>query len=233
MSSNEFKTMKGSVTFVPIFVFKGIDPKAITKKYFEGKYNDSEIPSTQIKLRDVFHVTTPSYGTSPEEPRYQFRDKNNASVVVVTTNSKEYDLYKRAKQFDDKERVCPWCLRKYDCEPSLVATRHKQKEIKGSVYDFFWTTNVFCCSPSCALAWHKRETGCDPLFKATYKDTELMYRLMFPGKRIRQAPQWRLLETNEGSMTEEEFDKNKYVYERTSNIITLPSKEEYIQSQLT
>lgn len=224
--------MQGIVRAAPIFVFKGIDPKAIIEKYYAGFYSETEIPSSQIKPHEIFHVTTPSYGTSPEDARYQFKDKNNTSVVIVTTNSKTYDVYKRAKYYEDKEQICPWCLRIFDDEPSKVSVRHQEKQHKDKRYDIFWTINVNCCNPRCALAWCERESHIDPLFTVAYENTKLLYQMMFPGEKIRKAANWRLLETNDGSLTEEEFDKNKYTYERTSNIIILPAKEEFIQCQL-
>jgi len=222
-----------AVRFVPTFVLKGIDPKDITEKYFKGKYNEVEIPPYRIKVSDVFHVTTPSYGSSPEEPRYQFKDKNNASIVIVTSNSKNYDLYKRAKHFEEKDRICPYCLRNFYHEPTPVAINIEMQECDNKIYYFFWTTNVSCCSFPCAFAWSHRESYGSHRYKCAYRHLKTLYRLMHPGKRIVEAPDWTLLETNGGPLSEEEYDKGSYKYERTSNIIFLPAKEEYIQVQLS
>nr|QBK91888.1 MAG: A1L transcription factor/late transcription factor VLTF-2 [Pithovirus LCPAC304] len=224
--------MKSSVVrFAPIFVFKGIDPKVITEKYFKGRYNFVALPPSRIKLHEIFHVTTPSYGTSPEEPRYQFKDKNNASVVVVTSNSKTYDIYKRAKHFEEKERRCPWCMRDYTNEPYPAAHRVKIQTHEDTTYYIFWAT-VFCCASHCSFSWSDREAGVSHLYESAKELQKTMFHLMYPGKKMVKAPAWGLLDLNEGPLTEEEFDKLAYVYDPTSNMVLLPAKEEYIQNQL-
>jgi len=217
----------------PLFVFRGIDPKEITEKYFEGEYNDAPIPDTRIKMSDVFHVITPSYGTSPEEPRYQYKDKNNSSIVILTTNSKNYEVYKRSSHFEDYKGDCFWCLQYFDHEPCLIPIKHQQRKVEDKTYEIFWTTNVYCCTPSCAMAWCEREAIIDHLYVSALEHCKLLYSFLYPKEIIQPAPHYKLLDKNKGTMTTEEFYKNKYRYQKTSNIIFLPAKEEFIQSQIS
>ena len=226
--------MSSSVAhFAPIFVLRRINPKDLSQKYREGFYENAPVPGSKIRVSDVFHVSTPSHGSSPEDARYQFKDKNNASVIIVTSNSKAYTIYKQSKQFMDKPRVCPYCLRDFDHPPTPVVVRiDMQDENEDSIRYIFWTINVNCCSFACAFSWTKRESYSSYRYKRAYEHLKTLFRLMHPEKRFVEAPNWRLLDVNGGPLTSEEFDKGYYTYEKTSNMIFLPAKEEFIQVQL-
>lgn len=228
--------------FAPIFVLRKINPKDISQKYSEGYYENTKIPPSKIRVSDVFHVSTPSHGSSPEDPRYQFKDKNNASVIVVTSNSTAYTIYKQSKQFIDKPRTCPYCLRAFETPPTPVVVKldiedrgkssAPSDDTSNSIYYIFWTINVNCCSFPCAFSWTKRESYCSYRYKLAYEHLKTLFRFMHPGKKFYEAPNWRLLDINGGPLTSDEFDKGYYIYKETSNMIFLPSKEEFIQIQL-
>ncbi|GAH28243.1 unnamed protein product, partial [marine sediment metagenome] len=71
-----------SIRRIPRFALKKIDPKEINKNYKDGKYEHIEIPKTKIDLSKVLHITKSVHGDTPQEHSYQFKDKNNLSVVV-------------------------------------------------------------------------------------------------------------------------------------------------------
>lgn len=227
--------------FAPRFVLRKINPKDISQKYSEGYYENRKIPLSKIKVSEVFHVSNPSHGSSSDDPRYQFKDKNNASVIVVTSNSKAYTIYKQSKQYIDKPRTCPWCLRSFDHSPIPVVVKlnikngdkqYTSSKIPNSIYYIFWTINVNCCSFPCAFSWIKRESYVNYRYKMAYEYMKILFKFIHPGKKFFEAPDWRLLDINDGPLSSEEFDKGYYKYKGTSNIIFLPAKEEFIQIQL-
>jgi len=225
--------------FSPIFVLRRISPKEISRKYNEGYFDEKEIPASRIRLSDVFHISSPNNGSSPEDPRFQFKDKNNAPVIVVTSNSKNYTVYKQTKKFVDRPRTCPYCLRRFEHKPVPVVTKLEIEDIekpsnpgRKEVHYIFWTINVQCCSFACAFAWTKRESYMHYRYKLAYEHLKTLFRFMHPGETFCEAPCWRLLEDNGGPLSHEEFDKGYYRYKETSNMIFLPAKEEFIQIQL-
>ncbi len=223
--------MKDSVVrFTPKFVLKNIDPKEIMKDYVEGKYESIELPTSRIKISDVFHITTPCYGSSPEEARYQFKDKNNTSIVVVTSNCRNYDIYKRAKHFEEGGR-CDWCKRDFESEPVRIPIHKQEYKKNGKMYYFFWCEDE-CCDFSCALSHTIRESYRDHLYKCAEDHLRFLFRLLYPREKLIKAPCYRLYKGKKGPLNDEEYKKHLYKYRRTSNIILFPAKVEYIQEQI-
>lgn len=221
--------------FAPVFVLRRVSPREISKKYYEGYYETKDIPISKIRLSNVFHISNPNHGSSPEDPRYQFKDKNNAPVIVVTSNSKAYTIYKQSKQFIDKERICPYCLRSFENSPIPIVVRldiEEKDDDESSIYYIFWVINVLCCSFPCAFSWTKRESYANYRYKIAYENLKTLFRFMYPGETFFEAPNWRLLDVNGGPLTQEEFDKGYYKYRETANMVFLPAKEEFIQTQL-
>ena len=218
------------VRFTPKFVLKNIDPKEIMKEYLEGNYSTIQLPTTRVKISDVFHLTTPSYGSSPDASRYQFKDKNNTSIIMVTSNSQNYEMYTRAGHFVEGGR-CDWCKRDFECEPVRIPIRMQEQEKDGKTYSFFWCEDE-CCDFSCALSHIIRESHRDHLYKCAEDHLRFLFRLLHPGEKLVQAPCFRLYKGNKGPFNDEEYKKHLYTYRRTSNVILLPAKVEYIQEQI-
>ena len=221
---------ESNVRFTPKFVLKNIDPKEIMKDYLEGKYENIELPTSRIKFSDVFHITTPGYGSSPEEARYQFKDKNNTSIVIVTSNCRDYDIFKRASHFGEGGR-CDWCKRDFDNEPVRIPIRKEEFKKSDKTYYFFWCEDE-CCDFSCALAHTIRESYRDHLYKCAEDYLRLLFRLCYPGEVLVKAPCFRLYKGNKGPLNDEEYKKQLYKYRRTTNVILFPAKVEYIQEQI-
>ena len=99
----------------------------------------------------------------------------------------------------------------------------------------FWTEGEFC-SYECAL----RYVLCFLSKPSDFRDTTLrdserllrkMYSLSYKTKEIlRPAQDPRLLRSNGGSLTPEEWGNKKHVYVKTDRIVVLPAKTKYIRN---
>jgi hypothetical protein len=222
------------VRFKPNFVLKGIDPNEIKKKYSEGKYNNLHLPPSRIRLSSVSHVSTAIYGSSPNDPKYQFKDKNNMSIVVVTSNTKKYDMYFRGIFENEKGGRCWWCLRDFVHKPVHIPIHMEKMKRDDKTYYCFWSENIRCCGYRCAYAWVLRQALIDPLYKLSDYYLRMIFHFQYPNhadKILKPADDPQLLEVHGGSHKNEDFDKNNYFYKRTSNVVLLPAKVEYLQNR--
>jgi len=219
------------VRFKPNFVLKGIDPNEIKKKYNEGKYNNLRFPSSKIRLSNISHVSTTIYGSSPDDPKYQFKDKNNMSIVVVMSNTKDYEIYLRGIFENARGGRCWWCLRDFEHKPVQIPIRMEKMNREDKTYFCFWSENSRYCGYRCAYAWVLRQALMDPLYKLSDYYLRMIFHFQYPNESLNPATDPRLLEIHGGCLTNEEFDKNNYRYQRTSNVVLLPAKVEYLQDK--
>jgi hypothetical protein len=224
------------VGVVPKFLLRGIDPKVLSEKYYAGEYaNVSEPPSAVFNLQEVNHVSIPNYGNNPDLPCYEFKDKNNISVVIITSNNGHYKFFQK-KEVLKKGGRCFWCLQDFDHERTPVPIRMEKKidPKTNESYYFFWTEGILC-NPQCALAYAKREALYDPLYKDSEFYLQFWHGLLHPHsseKFLIPAPDYRLLKANEGHLDIADYRKNIYDYQRSTNTILIPAKVEYFQDRV-
>ena len=217
----------------PIFVLKGINPKTLQKNYFEGKYVDLQVPESRINISNVFYLNTPTFGCSPEDSRYQFKGQNNVSMVILTTNTRDYAFYKEKKLYECKLRRCPWCITDYESEPIRVPVQMETFKLKnGKTQLIFWDTGICCCSFGCAIAWAKRESILSPCYQRSPHLLSVLFQTMYPKQQLIETPPFNILDVHGGPLTKEDYTKYIYKYERTNNLVFLPAKEEYLQQSV-
>lgn len=219
----------------PIFVLKGIAPKTLRDNYFQGRYENLETPSSKINVSEVFYLNTPTFGCTPEDPRYQFKDQNNVSIVVLTTNTKNYTIYKEKKHYitsSNTPRRCPWCLEDYVCEPVRIPVRMETFNLETKTQFIFWDAGICCCSFGCAIGWCRREAHVSPCYQQSQYLLSLLFKMMYPNQELIETPPFNMLSLHGGPLSVEEYRKHVYKYERTNNLVFLPVKEEYLQHQV-
>jgi hypothetical protein len=232
--NNRLECGKIMTTFLRsnFFVLRSIDPKQLRVDYLNEEYASSTIPPSRIKASEIFYVNTPTFGCSPEEHKYQFKDQNNASMVIQTTNGQDYTVYKNKKRYAQRSRRCPWCLDDFKREPVRVPVRVQTFQTDHQSQMIFWDTGVCCCSFGCALSWANREAKDSPCYERSPRLVQLLFDLSYPSKSLVPTPPYQFHENHGGSQSESEYRKNIYQYERINNVIYLPAKEEYLQKKV-
>ncbi len=229
-----------STRVTPTFLLKGIDPNRILQDYKNGFFNRKTETKAQLKLANTI-IIAPTYGSNNHSPIYSIKDKHNCNVVIATTGHSDYQLFHSNGGKLREGGLCEHCKMQFDqtsigypigYQESLLLTSDDQPRYR--VFHTFWVEGTFC-SFECALGYVRIMLN----KPADYRDTnirdserllKLLYRLMHQSSDVlRPAQDPRLLKSNGGSLTAEEWQDKKHIYTRTDRILMIPAKVEYIQ----
>jgi len=228
---------KSVIKISETFMLRRIDPVCILKNYLKGGYKNLEIPKQKIKSKNKRISLGKNYGDNNSYEIYRFKDKSNSKQVILTTNHLIYkhSVDKILGQNVERPIVkCLYCKRKINKTPIGIPismeTNNKTKEIKFHVDGTY-------CNFNCMFADFKRINDTSRIYKdPLYMDAEqlihVMFHKMYPKqekKRIREAPDWRLLRENGGPLTDKEFDEGNFVFIPMTSVVQVPVKRQYIK----
>jgi hypothetical protein len=228
MSQNSIKTTE-------TLMLRRIDPIIMLKKYLAGDFKNLKIPNSKIMVSSSVNLNQ-KIGSDYNSEIYRFNDKINSGQVIVTTNHEQYNIAKENTS-DNSISFCRWCRREIIGNPIGIPISMKIDRITN---DSYFNVEDTHCSFGCALAILKYIYSCNRLYRdPLYIDAEqllhCLYYRMYPDRketRIKEAEDWRLLKSNGGPLTDDEYDSDKYVYLKTPHIITLPIKRQFIKLKL-
>jgi len=242
MSQNSIKTSE-------TLMLRRIDPILMLKKYLAGDFKTLKIPNSKITVSSSVNLNQ-KIGADYNSEIYKFNDKINTGQIIVTTNHDQYIIYKENSKENNKENskenndnnintinFCRWCRREIVGTPIGIPISMKIDKITNDAYFNVEDTH---CSFGCALAILKYIYSCNRLYRdPLYIDAEqllhCLYYRMYPDRketRIKESEDWRLLKSNGGPLTDEEYDSDVYTYLKTPHIITLPIKRQFIKLKL-
>lgn len=234
-----------STRITPTFVLKGVDPNRLLADYQMGYFSRPISAKSKIEISQNTAILAPTYGSTNRSPIFCVKDRNNSSVIIATSGHADFEVFtKNGGQLTEGGR-CDNC--KEDIEGVAVGYPVGYQEInvltnddndtnkaQYRVFYVFWVEGKFC-GFECALAY-VRSILSRP---ADYRDTalrdsermlKLLYKLTYPNAgSLRPAQDPKLLISNGGSLTKEEWNDRRHVYVRTDRILMIPAKVEYIQ----
>lgn len=230
----------------PTFLLKGVDPDKLLQDYENGFFNRPVPRKHKISIAQNTALLAPVYGTNNHCPVFSMKDKNNASVVIATTGHLDYEVFTKTGGNLPCGGRCDYCKEDFTClavgypigyreQTVLTNDSNDIHEARYRVLYVFWVDGEFC-SFECALGYVKQILN----LPADYRDTSLrdsesllkiLYKLTYPNAPVlRPAQEPRLLRSNRGSLTSEEWKDNKHVYIRTDRVLMIPAKVEYVQN---
>jgi hypothetical protein len=135
-----------------------------------------------------------------------------------------------------QEGRCEYCLVDFHHEAAGYPVAYQEHTVKEQgrhrILHCFWDEGCFC-SLGCALGYLERlrpGTGQDPLLAAAERHLRRLFSLLYPqAGSLRSHPDPRLLKSNGGSLTREEWEDGRYHYRRTDQVLLLPVKAEYLR----
>lgn len=227
----------------PTFLLKGIDPQKIISDYQAGVFSTPTHAKQKIKISQNSTILSPSYGSSNQDAIFCIKDKNNCSTVVATSGHEDYQIYTRTGGFLPKGGRCELC--KEDFVETAIGypvgfnehtiLTNDDSDINNAKYRtlyIFWVEGRFC-SFECSLGFVQMILSKPFDRDNTLLDSEfllkLLFKLMHPLGNLRASQDPRLLKTNGGSLTKEQWQDKKHIYVRTERILMIPVKVEYIQ----
>lgn len=219
------------------FVLRNINPHEIYREYKAGLYENLKIDSSALQLAKSSNHISSGDGIIPDtndqsRERY-YKTNNGTTSTIVTAGQKDYEL--ACSKLDDpyninlgKDGICSWCRAKLKerlssySYPIGIPTSIK---LKGSTYIFNTLgTMGKTCSFGCALSYAESK----PQYAKYVPNIKFMFNLINPDRELKRAPDWEFHKRNGGTINDAEFYNNDTFFVKTGNIITLPTKTEYL-----
>lgn len=212
------------------FVLRNINPYEIWRKYMAGHYDNMVFDTSPISRSTVAVATLPESNDRCKERFYE--TSGGVTSTIITTGQDDYE--EAIKSLDNpqlinmsKTGLCKWCrcdLSEYlseDAYPVGVAMEMKKK---GDIYVFTMIGKTKTCSGSCCLSYAKSKRE----YRQYVPLIKFLFNLIRPDQKLCDAPDWELHERNNGPLSDEEFTANSIAYIPNGNIVTLPTKSEYV-----
>lgn len=224
------------------FLLKGIDPNELFNDYKSGKFLDNFEEIKKFPLAQNNKLIQAVYGNSDTDPIFSIKDRNNNSVVIATSGHENYEL------FSDNNGECPniggrcdFCKRDFDTQNIGYPVAHEEYTLLVNdtkpyykIHYVFWMHGE-TCSLECSLSEIRKNQFRHTEYKEnSTRNSEYMihklFKLMYQNSgTLRPAQEPKLLKTNKGSLTKEEWENPKFLYKQTDRILLLPIKMEYLQ----
>ena len=210
------------------FMLRRIIPKNLALEYFKGKFLNRQLPKNKIKTSTNFVKMGKEIGRNSDYEVYRFIDKTNNPQTILTTNHTSY----AQKPAVNTLIRCRYCMRNNMKNPVGIPV---SMEITDSKVIFACVDP--CCDFGCTFSYLKRLNLQTRFYKGPlYSNAEqlllCLYYRIHPdrkGEHIKEKPDFDLLKSNGGPLTDEEFDKGSAKYISIPNITILPAKKQFIK----
>lgn len=228
---------------MPTFLLKGIDPNKLLTDYKAGVFATLALDKSKITISTASKVIAPQYGSSNKDPIYCVKDKNNCNIIIATTNHSDYEVYTKNGGTLPTGGRCEYCHDEFTGTAVGYPLNFKETTVlvnengvtRQRLLYTFWVEGKFC-SFECALGYINNILGRPADFRDfSHRDSErwlrLLHRLTYPNaKQLKAAPNPRLLKSNGGSLTKEEWQYPQHSYSRTDRVLIIPAKVEYVRN---
>lgn len=238
-----------SKRITPTFLLRGVDPNKVLRDYQNGKYTQHVPISAKVKLSDLSSIIAPTYGADRNSGIYSYKDKNNVTMTIATSNHKAYEIYNSDGGEVSVGGRCRYCLKDFTHRSVGIPIKMEKvnvfiKDENDNVVEVnpiykFWVEDLTCCSYRHALGLIRANLS-QPVFHrdSQYNKSEeylkLMYRLETEKVEPLRCPNDPRLSKNcGGSMDDEEFEDERYEYLRTNTTVIIPAKVEYIRHSVS
>ncbi len=222
---------RAAVTVTPTFVLRRLDPERVLREYRSGFFSrlTSFPPKVALKTTTIVQKrnVVSQHGQGPLDQSYVFRDKNNVTQTIVTTN---HNICNKPQP----PYTCLNCRQQFDHDwigvPIRMSEVQEDDEKKTHV-----GTDGCHCTFECVLSSIRRfypstRRYRDPLYMDAEQILRHLHALLYPdADPLREAQDTRLLQPN-GPLPYEEWSQGKHRYYRTGSIILDPTKVQYLRS---
>ena len=227
------------------FLLKGVNPIKLMDEYKKGVHSIIPDNVKKFPLEKTNKLIASMYSSCSDDPIYSMKDKNNNTVIIATTGSKNYELY--MENDGDPPPVggiCDFCKCHFDHQNVGYPIAHEEYTLlvnsdnpHYTLHYVFWMYGE-TCSLSCSLSEIRKLQGKTADFRdSTSRNSEYMlhklFKLMYPNEEVlRPSQDPKLLITNKGSLTREEWQDHNFLYKKTDRVLMMPIKMEYLQKTI-
>lgn len=231
----------------PTFLLKGLDPNKLLADYQAGFFSRKPVAKAKIQIAQNKTILAPTYGTTNKDAVFSIKDRNNCSVVIAKTGHADCEVYNSTGGDLSVGGRCDKCKKDFDtiamgypiAYQELTILTNAEENIENARYRIlyiFWVEGKFC-SFECALAYIQLLLSLPADHRdTTIRDSERMlktlYKLTYPNAPVlRPSQDTKLLRSNGGSLTNEEWQDNQHIYVRTERVLMIPAQVEYIKQK--
>lgn len=220
----------GNVTITPSISLIRVVPEEVIKKYAQGHFSDIKLSPFTEKVTGITQCFEKSISRDVNDHIFISKEgRTGAEMITVTTNCKNYEFI-RSGNVAPMGGKCEWCRKDFEHEsvgvPLFINTIFDQN---GKLVMGIHTEGIF-------HDWRCVRAHMDifsPRYREIYPDSystlETVFNMMYPTKKLRPAPHYRLLIWNGGSLTEAEWNDESFIYKPTPNLILLSLKETFMK----
>lgn len=204
------------------FVLRKIDPVKVVSDYNAGKFFQLAIPTEKVKVEKAYIPTVTNAS-------FSFRDKNNCLQIIETTNN---EMIKK-----DHPPRCLWCMEDMPDAPTRVPCPVEMYTWldNDERYYLFVTSGEVCCfeclAPYISVFRGSKSVSRSPFLMNSEVMMYALYWLVYPerkGEKINPAPDYRLCQTNGGTLSNGEYHVTKSVFIQTPNLFIQNACEQFI-----
>lgn len=222
------KFMKPTVAIVESFSLIGVDPVSVAEKYRNGSFKASNFPRIKVDIEDRKSVLKTSIDTSTFSDVYCYKDKSGNDVFIATSNCQQFRAHNTKQNSGDDfcGGRCFYCLRDFKTRPlgivSQITYDHGTKHYHTEkIFDTF----------GCVFTYIRKMSWGDAIKDDFIMKTSQMFNDMYPGEPIPYANDMELLKSNQGSLSDEEWENKAHRYVQMTGRIVSPFKNMYIREK--
>ncbi len=228
----------------PTIFLRGIEPMKILTNYKNGMYNRPVIVKSKIVVAEFQQILAPTYSSDTESGVFSLKDRNNSDVVIATSGNVAYQVCRHNGIAPCSNR-CDSCKRDFDHKSLGYPVNFEEVTLpivddhgvtRHRVVYVFYVEGEFC-GFECALFYIREHLSSSASFRdVNMNDSErwlrLLYDLTYPnGEKLRPANNPRLLISNGGSLTENEWKTKVFI--PNGRVVMVPVRRDFILQQVT
>ena len=204
----------------PTFYLKKIEPLQIPTKILSGDFKQITLETLsgwkKTTTEPIHQVNV--IGTNKMDRMFTYSDRNNNIFTCVTTNN-----------VGCQNVICQWCRLPFT--HSWIGIPYRME--KSPNMSIFYTEGCFCCF-ECVEAelqsvCHKSHILQSGLLLSPNVLLEVLFKKLYPGKKLYASPHFTLHERNGGALSDKEFYDERSYYMETSGVVLVPYKKVFIK----
>lgn len=201
----------------PTFIISDIKFDEIYKKYCEGYYNNLTLEGIKSGRPKIVSKIKKKEFVSEDENKERYVISDNRGIKVSFINVMK------------PSTICQWCRRSMDKVEQKVSIPMsiKYKSDEDNSCTTFIGHGTYCTF-ECCYADLNRTYKHNIKFKDSGTYLNFIYERLYPNKKLKQAPDFILHESNGGPLTDEEFHSDSHSYYNTGRYKIIDSVSTYI-----
>jgi len=213
------------------FLLKAVDPLEILKKYQNNEFPPISLSKIEVQIvKKPIQIEKPK-GENCHDQTYVIDKSLSSTHCMITLGHKDF------VRSNIKTRHCKWCRRSFSHDPVTLPIKMDyipsqivdgQREEEKKIYYGIFNFHDFSCAYKYSIEKNKGSISVqDPRFSTSTQLLLSMFSELYPEEVLTPAPDWELLDINDGPMTVDQFDSKHYKYVVSPNVVIVPSKITY------